>query len=61
MEDANKLIIPADVMVYFQKTGAMGGRSKSEKKIAAVKKNGSMPCRPGKRRGRPKGVKNKKK
>lgn len=61
MEVANKLFIPPNVMEYFRKTGAMGGSAKSQKKTESCKRNGNAPCHPGKRRGRPKGAKNKKK
>lgn len=41
--------------------GSLGGSSKSDKKRAASKRNGSCPARPGNRKGRPPGSKNKKK
>lgn len=34
--------------------GAIGGKSKSDKKIKASRANGAKPCAPGKKRGRPK-------
>jgi len=33
--------------------GKKGGRAKSPAKTAAVRANGTAPCAPGKRRGRP--------
>lgn len=41
--------------------GILGGSSTSEKKRAASKRNGHCPARPGNRKGRPMGSKNKKK
>lgn len=37
--------------------GKLGGKSRSEKKVIAARINGTKPCRPGKRRGCPKGRK----
>jgi len=36
-----------------EKAGSVGGRSTSVRKAAAARRNGSAPCAPGKRRGRP--------
>lgn len=38
------------------KAGATGGRSTSKSKVVAARLNGSAPCAPGKRRGRPRKI-----
>jgi hypothetical protein len=38
---------------YLSQIGKRGGESTSAAKKAASKANGSKPCRPGKKRGRP--------
>jgi AT hook motif len=38
--------------------GLVGGKSKSEAKRAAVRRNAAMPCGPGKKRGRPRKTQN---
>lgn len=49
----DKSNIPLEVRNFLSRWGAKGGSSKSEKKAAAVRKNGVSPCKPGKFRGRP--------
>lgn len=39
--------------------GKLGGSANTPAQNEARKRNGAMPCRPGKRRGRPKGSKSK--
>lgn len=43
-----------EVKKWYAKMVAKGGRSRSEKKTAAARRNGLAPCREGKHRGRPK-------
>lgn len=50
---------PPEVSVYLKAIARKGGKSTSPAKLAAAKANGAKPCAPGKRRGRPKGSKNK--
>lgn len=38
---------------FMARISKIGTRSTTAKKAVAVRKNGSMPCRPGKKRGRP--------
>lgn len=59
MKSAIKL--PEEVKKLFVAWGTIGGMSKSKRKLDALALNRMKPCAPGKRRGRPKGSKNKKK
>lgn len=45
---------PSEVREFFKQCGAKGGSSTSDKKAASSRKNGFVPCKPGKARGRPK-------
>ena len=45
-------------MNEIQKSAQLLGRIKSIKKTMACRLNGLKPCRPGKKRGRPRGLKN---
>lgn len=53
MKEVNKKEIPQAVREYLSMNGSKGGSVKSEKKAAAVRRNGCAPCRPGRFRGRP--------
>ena len=55
----SKLQIPEDVMEYFRKTGAMGGRARAKRhtreELAAWGRLGGRPRKDGKRAARRKG------
>lgn len=52
-EKLKSLLQKPSIMEAFKLSGAVGGSSTSQKKIAASKRNGLLPCSPGKKRGRP--------
>lgn len=53
-QELNKIFSNPILKQFYAEIGAKGGSSKSDKKLAAVRKNGLSPCKPGKFRGRPK-------
>lgn len=51
-----KIVVPKAARAFFAKCGAKGGSSTSKKKSEASRRNGCLPCKPGKFRGRPKSL-----